>query len=126
AAQDVAKDAELEDVMNLMQPRAKKGLGIGTKPGAVSPDGIEAFIINLDKRAPAKTVLEKSGPDLERMAYVTAAIGAIAAHKSPVQAKQGKKDPKDWVKWSDEMRDSALELADAFKAKNASAIKKAG
>jgi hypothetical protein len=82
--------------------------------------------LNLDKRAPAKTVLDGHGGELERMAYISAAIAEIAIFKCPVQKKQKDKDPKAWKQWSEDMRDSSLELAEAFKAKNASAIKKAG
>src|SRR5713226_379457 len=49
-AEEFAKGAELMDVMDLMKLRAKKGLGVGLKPGAIKPDGLEAFILNLDKR----------------------------------------------------------------------------
>ncbi len=35
------KDEDLEDVMHLFKPRKDKGLGIGSKAGAVKPDGIE-------------------------------------------------------------------------------------
>jgi hypothetical protein len=126
AAADFAKGADLDDVMGLLKLRAKKGLGVGPKPGPPRSDGIEAFILNLDKRAPAKAVLEKQGPDFERAAYVSAAIGEIAIYKCPVEKKQKDKDPVKWKQWSEDMRDASLELADAFKAKDASAIKKAG
>ena len=98
----------------------------GPKPNVVKPDGIEAFIINLEKRAPPKAALDKQGADLERMAYISAAIAEIAIYKCPVEKKQKDKDPVKWKQWSEEMRDASLELADAFKAKDAAAIKKAG
>src|SRR6476620_11417397 len=54
---DVAKNHELEDIMNLMKLRRKNprgpgfvgGGGIGDMPGGILPDGIEAKIINLSK-----------------------------------------------------------------------------
>src|SRR5436190_24345395 len=54
---DIAKKHSLEDIMNLMKLRRKNpkgagyvgGVGLGAKPGAIAPDGIEAKIINLTK-----------------------------------------------------------------------------
>ena len=49
-AEAIAKKVELEDVMGLFRLRTKKGIGVGVKPGAIKPDGIEAQIMNLGKR----------------------------------------------------------------------------
>src|SRR5947209_11173231 len=68
AAADFAKGADLAEVMTLLHLRTKKGLGIGPKPNALRPDGIENFFTNLDKRAPAKAVLNAHGAELERAA----------------------------------------------------------
>ena len=47
-AADVAKKADLEDIMHAYKPRlkdkAKGGLGVGPKPGAIQPDSIELKI----------------------------------------------------------------------------------
>src|SRR5438270_111018 len=46
----IAKSGDLGDFMNLFKPRTKKGIGVGDKPGAVIPDGIEAKLMGLNKR----------------------------------------------------------------------------
>src|SRR5438270_615727 len=56
-AADIAKSNELEEVMNLTglrKPTSKKPVfGIGDTPGAITPDGIEAKISNLARKAPS-------------------------------------------------------------------------
>lgn len=123
-AKAVAKDNELEEVMGLLKLRSKKGLGVGTKAGAVKPDGIEAILLNLEKRVP-KDLVGEHAADMERAAYVAAAIAQIASHQCPVKKKEKDKDPKQWQEWCEDMHKSALKLADAFKAKNAAEVKKA-
>jgi hypothetical protein len=119
-AKAAANDLELEDVMNVLKLRSKKGMGIGPKPNAVRPDGIEALLINWEKRVQPQLLTQHTAA-LERMAYVTAAVGAIAANKPPA-GKKGKLS--DWKKWSEDMQKYSLELADAIKAKNAADVKK--
>lgn len=111
----VAPNAEIEDVMHLMSLRRSKGLGVGAKPGAITPDGIEAKIMELGKRPMPAAKLTAEAADLTRMAYVTAAIGELA-HAKPPQKDEGKKKKKDWETWSADMRDAALKLADITKA----------
>jgi hypothetical protein len=118
------KDEDLEDVMHLMKPRKDKGLGIGGKAGAVKPDGIELKVIALAMNEPPKKELEESGPDLAHAAYVAAAIAEVALVKTP-EKKEKEKDPKDWKTWAEGMRQGALELADAAKAKKPGDVKKA-
>jgi Cytochrome C' len=124
-ANEIAKKTELEDVMDLFRLRAKKGLGVGDRPGAVTPDGIEALIMNLGKRELRKDQLAAESKDLARAAYVTAAIAEIAENKCPVERKQGEKDPKSWRSWAKDMRKNALELAKASQSRNAKAVKTA-
>src|SRR6516225_1499935 len=62
----IGKKAELEDVMGLFRLRTKKGFGVGEKPGAITPDGIELFIINLGKRELRKDQLDSESKDLAR------------------------------------------------------------
>jgi hypothetical protein len=121
----IGKKAELEDVMGLFRLRTKKGFGVGEKPGAITPDGIELFIINLGKRELRKDQLSSESKDLARAAYVTAAIAEIAESKCPVDKKQGDKDPKSWQLWSGDMRKAALDLAKASEAKDTKAVKTA-
>jgi hypothetical protein len=121
----IGKKAELEDVMGLFRLRTKKGFGVGEKPGAITPDGIELFIVNLGKRELRKDQLASESRDLARAAYVTAAIAEIAQSKCPVEKKQGDKDPKSWQSWAEDMRKNALDLAKASESKNAKAVKTA-
>ena len=123
-AKAIADKAELEDVMHLLALRKMGGEGIGPKPDVVKPDGIEAKIQGLGKRVMAAE-LKSNGPALERAAYITAAIAEIAQYKCPVKQKTGMKDPKQWTAWTEEMRDSALDLAKAVKAGDGMAVKKA-
>jgi len=127
ASADAAKKNELEDVMNLLKmrrPGAKvQGVGVGEKPGKITPDGIEAKIISMSKKAMPKATLEKEQADLIRMAEITAGVAATAAHQCPVPAKQGKKDPAKWKEWTKDMYESSQELIKALKDKNANAAK---
>lgn len=124
AAAAFAPKADIEDVMHLMSLRRSKGLGVGAKPGAITPDGIEAKIMELGKRPLPAAKLTAESSDLTRMAYVAAAIGEVA-HAKPPAKDEGKKKKADWVKWSGDMRDAALKLADATKAKNPMEVKAA-
>ncbi len=127
-AADIAKNLEgIEELMHLMslrRPNGKGGVGVGPKPGAISPDGIEAKIMALAKKPLSKTQLEKEADGLERMAYTAAAIGQVANYKPP-DKDDGKKKKKDWLAWSQEMSETALELAEAAKKKDAAGIKTA-
>jgi hypothetical protein len=121
-ADAVAKSIQgLDDVMNLLKLRSRGGLGIGA-PGAVAPDGMEAKVVNMAKRPLTSPQLAKESKDLVRLAYVNAAIAQISEARSDVD---GKMDPKAWQKWSIDMRQSALELADAAQAMNPAGVKAA-
>jgi hypothetical protein len=54
-----------------------------------------------------------------------ASIGMFAKDKCPVKTKMGEKDPKEWVKWCEDMEKYGKELAEAAKAKNADKVKTA-
>lgn len=115
---EALKKMDLEGVMHLFKLRDKGGLGVGDKPGAVKPDGIEAKIIQMAKKAaPAD-----AKPPATDMGYIIAVIADVATGKCPVDKKTGEKDPKDWAQWSKDMKDGAMELA---KAKSADEAKKA-
>jgi hypothetical protein len=123
AAKSVADKNELADVMHMFSPRTAKGEGVGPKPGAIKPDGIEAKLYSMTKRvAPAE--LKNDGEALERMAYITAAIAEIAGHKAPKE-KKGEMDPAKWKQWSEEMHKSALDLAKEIKAGDPMKVKAA-
>ena len=113
-AKEFARDKPVEDLARLFKPRTKGGLGIGFQPGAVTPDGIELLLLQLDKRAAQlEPTLAAHAADVARAFYLTAAIGEAHRHHCPLTKKVGRKDPADWERWSVAMRDSAIELADA-------------
>jgi hypothetical protein len=123
-AKAVADKEEIEDVMHVLSLRRAKGLGVGPTPGKINPDGIEAKIIDLSgKKAMAPEQLNAEADALVQMAYIAAAVGEIANAKPPAQD-DNKKKKSDWLKWSAEMRDSALEFAGVAKGKNPEAVKK--
>jgi hypothetical protein len=128
-AEDVAKNNELEEVMQLMNKRdplgkAKGRFGVGKKPGSVNPDGIEAKIISLGKKAQPQRDIDKESADLVVMAYRIAAIAEVA-HAKPPEKDEGKKKKKDWMEWTGDMEKNAIHLADAAKAKKPKDIKTA-
>jgi hypothetical protein len=119
-AETIAKSVEeIGDVMRLMALRTKKGAGVGDKPGAIMPDGIEAKIMDLGKRAKPKKELEAQAKALEQAAYRAAAIAQIAQVKLP------DKDKKDWQGWADDMYKGSLDLAKAVQAKDPKQVKAA-
>ncbi len=124
-AADAAKNTgDFEDVMHLFALRTKKGLGVGAKPGAVTPDGIEKKVeVLADKGIPADK-LPAEADALAKMGNDIAALGEITIAKKPAKD-EGKKKMADWVKWATDMRDAGLALADAAKKKDAVALKKA-
>jgi len=123
---DVSKEAaELKKVdlkfpMRLFKLRKNSGLGVG-KAGDVPEkmDGIERQLEEVGDGGGIKDFAA-----LQEMGYRTAAIAAVSEAKAPAKA-AGKKNPKDWVAWSAEMRKAGLELAEAAKAKNAAGVQKA-
>jgi len=123
-AKALAKATELEDVMHVFRPRKKKGIGVGDKPGAVTPDGIEQQLIALGRDAPAAALLAKEGGALARMGYVTAAVGEFTIAKAP-EKDMGKKTKARWGQYVNGMLDGAKDLAAASKAMKAEAVKAA-
>ncbi len=122
-AAEIAKKSELETVMDLLKLRSKKGLGIGSTPGSLKPDGIEAQIINLSKRAMKPNDLGARAKDLAQAARITAAIALVAQRSCPVASKEGDKDPKQWAGWCRDMYEEALRLAAAAEANNPRDVK---
>jgi hypothetical protein len=123
-AEELANSGELLDVMNTLQKRDRAGkrlvFGVGKEPGS----GIEAKIISLSKKPQPQRAIDRESADLAAMAYRVAAIAEVAKLKAP-EKDEGMKKKKDWLEWSDEMRKSAEEFAEATKAKNPAAIKNA-
>jgi hypothetical protein len=123
-AKGIAKKVEMESLMHLFQLRTKKGLGVGLKAGAVMPDGIEKKIETLADKPLAAKALDSESEGLTQMGYAMAAIAEVCVAKAP-EKDMGKKKVKDWVKWSEDLRDASVQLAEAAKKKDASALQKA-
>jgi cytochrome c556 len=116
---DKLKNADLEDIMNLMLPRkagGKGGVGIGAKPGAITPDGIERKVQALEKAAPPEAEI----PDLEKAGYIMKAIALATPNKVP----KGK-NPKNWSKYNDDYQKTAQEFIEAAKKKDPKAVQAA-
>ncbi len=125
AGSEVAKKHELDKVMNgfkMRKPNLKgiAGIGVGAKPGAITPDGIEAKLISLTKMPLTPAQLQKEADDLVRMTEIIAAIAATSLHQCPNPAMQVR-----WNQWSEEMYQSSRELTKAIKAKNPADVKNA-
>jgi hypothetical protein len=125
-ADDLAKGASVEDAMHLfgLRKAGKPGFGVGEDAGKITPDGIDAKIMNFSKKAPTKAVVTKDADAYLKMAYRTAAVAEIALKKAPAKD-MGEKKVKDWNTWATGMRDGSLELADAIKAKDPAKVKTA-
>jgi cytochrome c556 len=124
AQTDALKKYDLLPIMKQLKLRDNGGIGIGQK-GTITPDGIEAKLINLARNRPPlmKPQLEKESKDLAKAAYIMAAIAEVAKDKCPVKKKMGDKDPKDWAQWSEEMSKFSKELAKAAEAKDVDKVK---
>jgi hypothetical protein len=115
---------DLEAAMKIMALRDNGGLGFGPK-GKFSPDGIEAKLINLGLRKLLKEdELKAQADDLAKSANIVAAVSEMALAKPPAK-KLGDKDPKDWMKWAQNMKEGAAALSDAVAKKDAEAIRSA-
>jgi hypothetical protein len=117
----------LEDSGDVMQPLRRFALGgDGIDPALQSTgplkslNGIEEKLRVLGRRPMKAPQLAKESAQLVLMAQKIAVVGQMAHEWAP--AKEGNLDPKDWREWSVEMRDSALNLAEAAKNKNANAV----
>jgi hypothetical protein len=117
---DVAKKLEsVEEVMDLFKTKKKGGYPI---TGFKDTEGIESVLRVLGRDGPKNAA--KDAPMVEEMGYVTAAIAEIAHAKAPTKD-QGKKLRKDWLQWSKDMEEGALELSKAAQGTGASAVKTA-
>lgn len=122
-AKDLAKKYAIENVMRSLKLRDKGGIGIGKTKGT-GPDGIEARLINLGKKAPTKGDLSKQGDDLTKAAEIVVAIGKISEYYAPKE-KKGDKDPKVWKKYNEEMIKNSKDLVDAIKSADGMQVKAA-
>lgn len=121
AADALGKKNETDAVMELFKPRGKgNGLGVGPKAGVVKADGIEKKIQEMDKKPMTAASIQAEGDAIANMANVTVVI-ADMIHSNP--PKEGKKKEKEWQKFTEEMKKSSVELADAVKAAKADPMK---
>ena len=116
-AEAVAKKLEeIHEAMDMFKPRKKDGIGVGDKPGAIVPDGIEQMLLKIGATPPARARSRRTATPSRKWPSRAAAIAEISIAKPP-DKDMGKKTKKDWVAWSIDMRDSALQLAKAAKAR---------
>jgi hypothetical protein len=123
-AKALAKDTEVEEVMNLLRPRKKKGIGVGKTPNAIQPDGIEQQFLKLGRDELSSSELNKDAVALEHMGYVAAAVADFAIAKPP-EKDQGQKTAKAWGESAKEMRQAALAFVEAAKSKSPASVHKA-
>jgi len=105
-ADKAATDNEILPVMIAFKPEAKGGIMAG--------QGIELKVMALAKKTVPADQLAKEAADLIKMAQHTKAIGDIAHFYAPKENKP-KMNPKDWVKYNDDMKKYSLDLIEALK-----------
>ena len=115
---------ELDDLMHSFKPRNKKGLGVGSTAGVVTPDGIEQKLDAVAKDGITPGQLTKEGKALDEAAWMTAAIAEVTKYKGPEKDK-GKKTKARWGQYTKGMLEGAKELSAAAKGMNADAVKAA-
>jgi len=109
SAKDVAGKFSIEDIMHAFKPRAKGGIGVGSKAGEIVPDAIELKVNALAKKSLAAPVLTKESAAIIKMANHTKAIGEITLNQLP------KKNVGEWKKFTEEMISASKDLATAAK-----------
>jgi len=119
---------ELNDVMHAFKPRnAKKGvkgIGWGSKKGVVTPDAIEQKLVAIGRDGIAAGDLKKEGEALAKGGWHIAAIAEVTIARAP-DKDMGKKKVADWMKWSQDMKEAAVEFAKAAKTGSAADVKTA-
>ena len=117
-AAKVSKGLDVEVVMELLKLSKKGGLGVGK--GVTKNDGIEKKLQEIARDTPAVSDMA----NLELMGYDIAAVALMTHSKAPASDK-GKKTKKDWVSWSNDMKEHGIALAAAAKKKGAAEVKMA-
>jgi cytochrome c556 len=122
--EEIAKKADLGELMQAFKPRSKGGLGIGPTADTIKPDGIEQKFIDLgkSKKGLSKSDLAKQGDALVRAAEVTKAISDVTLLYAD---KEGKKNPTKWKQFAGDMKKAAGDLSAAAKKSDSDGIKKA-
>jgi hypothetical protein len=116
---------DLNEAMGLLKLRSREGLGLGPRGGAypAKEDGIEAKIMALASKELPAAQLKTQAADLEKAAYVVAALAHVSEAHTPAR-KVGAKDPKDWAKFTEEMKRGSMGLAAAVKKGSPAEVKK--
>ncbi len=117
-AAKIAKGTDVEVIMELLKLSKKGGLGVGK--GVTKNDGIEKKLQEIARDAPAASDMA----NLELMGYDIAAVALMTHAKAPASDK-GKKSKKDWVSWSNDMKEHGIALAAAAKKKGPAEVKMA-
>jgi cytochrome c556 len=119
----IAKKYDLLDLMRVLKKRSLEygcpGLGVGPRPGAIKPDGIEAMINHLAVRVRPADL--ENAKNLIRMAEVTAALASMTFHYPD---HRGRKRVV-WEKLSKDMHDTSLDFIAAVRGKDIATVKKA-
>jgi hypothetical protein len=117
AAEEIAKKHQMEFVMYSFKPRDKNGVGIGEKPGTVSPDSIELYLLlHMGKKKLPAGTLEKNRDAFIKMTQLTGDIAEITEFYKPKTNKPGK-PIKDWEKFTKEMQEGSKDLLKALEPK---------
>jgi hypothetical protein len=115
AVLDKNADEKLKRIMwAAYKPRDQGGRGVGSAPGTIRPDGIEAKIISMSKKPLPAAQLEKESADLIKIGEVANAMVEVADLHTPKQ-NLPKKPIADWKKFNKLQKDSAKEFIDAVK-----------
>ncbi len=116
---------EVEELMDLFRARTgnEGGLGVGPRPGLITPDGIEDKVEALARKPLPEKQLEREAPDLTRMGYQVAAVLAVA-HARPPEKDDGPRKRADWLKFADATRSAAVEFAVAAGNKKPAEVQK--
>jgi hypothetical protein len=114
----------LDEVMDLLRPKAKGGEGLPAglqyHPKLKGMNGGEALVNALAGKKLSETNVAKVSKELPLFAYRVAVIGAITRDYGPPASAKG--TPAQWQTLSDQMRDSAVALAAAAQKKDAAGI----
>jgi cytochrome c556 len=118
-AEAVAKGHALDAVMwSVFKPRKRGGFGVGNKPEAIQPDGIELKINKMGKTPMLPADLARELPELIKMVEVVKLAGEVSAHQCNVTKKVGEKDPRKWKDFNSDMLKYSDDLLAALKGAN--------
>jgi len=121
--QAVAKKHMIEHVMRGFKLREKGGIGLGEKPEAITPDGIEAKILLwATKKLPTKQDLSKDSAAYVKGIEIVKTIADINEFYAPKE-KKGDKDPVKWKKFNEDMKVASKSLIEALKATDPGKVK---